>query len=227
MLKFVNNWSSVLTGELSIGGATLPISSPALDLLGLAVGDECILTLAEPSVASAADVEIVRLSRDGASTYTLERGLEGTTARDWPAETLIYAALTAGVMAQMLTGPKSALIPGTPGTVTVPAGVTYVRVQTPAAAQDSVELLFEHPTSDGAGGYSGVPIVVDVEIQTSHLLLGSVILTAPDIYDYYLIGSGVPAVIFDGVTIQGSSYPMMLRVVVAEAAMTIYVLTAA
>ncbi len=90
-MKYINNWSALLTSPLSPGDTVLPIPPEAaarLDLSGV-----YWLTLTDSAnPLEQTQWEIVEVS----AGLAIARGKDGTTAQDWPAETLIYCALTAG-----------------------------------------------------------------------------------------------------------------------------------
>ena len=95
-MDFINNWQTELTGALSTGtGMALPV--PPAQLAKLA-GGVYLLTLSDGDA-----VEIIRYN--GPTGEIEARGLEGTAVRTWPADSVIYAAVTAG----QLTGILSAI----------------------------------------------------------------------------------------------------------------------
>lgn len=85
-MAFINNWQTALTDVLpSSAGVTLPVPP---DQLARLEGD-FLLTLTDGEA-----VEIIEYS--SSSGLATQRGLEGTQPQLWPADTLIYAAVTAG-----------------------------------------------------------------------------------------------------------------------------------
>ncbi|NLD14463.1 MAG: hypothetical protein GX665_05135 [Gammaproteobacteria bacterium] len=96
-MDFINNWQTELTGTLSTGtGMALPVPPAQLDKLA---GGVYLLTLSDEGQ----QVEIIEY--DGTQDAVIARGLEGTQDRAWPADAVIYAAVTAG----QLTGILSAI----------------------------------------------------------------------------------------------------------------------
>ncbi|NLY16651.1 MAG: hypothetical protein GXZ05_09795 [Gammaproteobacteria bacterium] len=96
-MAFINNWASRLEFALASGtGQSLPV--PPDDKSRLA-GGVYLLTLSDEGQ----QVEIIEY--DGTQDAITARGLEGTQERAWPADAVIYAAVTAG----QLTGILSAI----------------------------------------------------------------------------------------------------------------------
>ena len=96
-MAFINNWASRLKSSLPAGtGQSLPV--PPDDKSRLASG-VYLLTLSDKGQ----QVEIIEY--DGTRDAITARGLEGTQERSWPADAVIYAAVTAG----QLTGILSAI----------------------------------------------------------------------------------------------------------------------
>lgn len=91
-MDFINNWQAALTDPLS-SAAGVPLPAPPDQLARLAGGDY-LLTLTDGEA-----VEIIRY--DGAAGLVTARGLEGTQPQAWPADTVIYAAVTAGQLTNM------------------------------------------------------------------------------------------------------------------------------
>ena len=93
-MYFINNWASRLESALASGtGQSLPV--PPDDKARLS-GGAYLLTLSDEGQ----QVEIIEY--DGTQDAVIARGLEGTQDRAWPADTVIYAALTAGQLTDML-----------------------------------------------------------------------------------------------------------------------------
>lgn len=88
-MKFINNWQATLTNALPAGGSTLPADTGRLQ------GGVYRLTITEPEPTPGSSWEIMDVASGGAITA---RGLEGTTARQWPAGSVVYAGLTAGML---------------------------------------------------------------------------------------------------------------------------------
>ena len=76
----------------------LPISPIAASRLDLANGGKYWLTLTNSAnPLEQTQLEIVEVSED----LSLVRGRDGTTDQSWPADTLIYCALTAGQLTDL------------------------------------------------------------------------------------------------------------------------------
>lgn len=92
-MAFINNWASQLEFALASGtGQSLPV--PSNDKARLA-GGVYLLTLSDEGQ----QVEIIEY--DGTQDAITARGLEGTQERSWPADTVIYAAVTAGQLTSL------------------------------------------------------------------------------------------------------------------------------
>lgn len=95
-MAFINNWGTTLDGELYAGtGQALPV--PAGHKARLS-GDTYLLTLSDGEDGGA--VEIIEY--DGTQDAITARALEGTQEQGWPADSVIYAAVTAGQLTGML-----------------------------------------------------------------------------------------------------------------------------
>lgn len=95
MLTFLNNWITQLTTDLSADAQTMTMGSEADQLIP---GNDYLLTLTSSTdPLKAAPHEIVALRFGGTEMY-IQRGIEGTTPRDWPVGTLVYCSITAGFM---------------------------------------------------------------------------------------------------------------------------------
>lgn len=94
-MAFINNWASRLESALASGtGQSLPV--PPDDKSRLA-GGVYLLTLSDEGQQA----EIIEY--DGTQDAITARGLEGTQERDWPADAVIYAAVTAGQLTSILS----------------------------------------------------------------------------------------------------------------------------
>lgn len=122
-MQFVNNYSEPVT--LALGATSLALTLP---------DGEYRLTLADSETA-ATRWEIVG-AVVSAGTATLARAMEGTADQEWGASTVIYCALTAGILSsimanqvtfaadiQALDARVSALEPQTDGYFTADAGI--------------------------------------------------------------------------------------------------------
>lgn len=87
-MQFINNWSQPVT--LASGATSLALNLPDGDYR---------LTLAD-SKFTPTRWEIVGAVVAG-GTATLSRALEGTADQDWPADSIIYCAVTAGLLADL------------------------------------------------------------------------------------------------------------------------------
>jgi hypothetical protein len=113
-LKHYNNWSSTLSAALSADpyDALLHIPTDAADKLDFGDGEstfhECYLTLIDTDESGAEiDWEIVKASErtdsGGNAVLTVDRGVDDTTARIWPAGTRIECRLVAVVLNEIAT----------------------------------------------------------------------------------------------------------------------------
>ncbi|MDY0207481.1 MAG: hypothetical protein RBR82_12790 [Pseudomonas sp.] len=90
-MKYINNWVTQLTAPLSGSATVLPISPLAASRLDL-TGSYWLTLTNSANPLEQTQWEIVEVS----AGLAIARGKDGTTAQDWPAETLIYCTLTAG-----------------------------------------------------------------------------------------------------------------------------------
>ena len=95
-MAFINNWGTKLEGELATGTG-LALHVPVGHKARLS-GDTYLLTLSDGEDDGA--IEIIEY--DGTQDTITARALEGTSERAWPADTVIYAALTAGQLTGIL-----------------------------------------------------------------------------------------------------------------------------
>ncbi|WP_298187836.1 hypothetical protein [uncultured Pseudomonas sp.] len=110
-MNYVNNWLRPIT----LGAAD---TSAALDL----PDGSYRLCISDASGALFEVVDAVAVS----GTATLTRGLEGTTAQEWPAGSSIYCSVTAGMLAGF-GGSEPLRGNGSPaGVVLAPAGAHYI-----------------------------------------------------------------------------------------------------
>lgn len=97
-MNYINNWITQITAPLSAGATVLPISPIAASRLDLTNGGKYWLTLTNSAnPLEQTQWEIVEVSAD----LSLVRGRDGTAAQSWPADTLIYCALTAGQLTDL------------------------------------------------------------------------------------------------------------------------------
>lgn len=89
-MDYVNNWSRPLT--LALGATTAPLDLP---------DGNYRLTCADGEGPSATRWEYIDAAVVG-SAATLTRAREGTAAQEWPAGSVVYCAITAGGLADIL-----------------------------------------------------------------------------------------------------------------------------
>ncbi len=98
-MSLINNWLAQLTGELRVDSDVLEVSPAALNRLSIDASTRYVMTItASLNPVEQANFEIFHIVGNGAGTYELLRGQEGTEARLWPAGSYVYCAVTAGVM---------------------------------------------------------------------------------------------------------------------------------
>lgn len=90
-MNYINNWITQLTAPLAASETLLPISPSAASRLDL-TGSYLLTLVNSMNPLEQTLWEIVKVSEG----LVLERGLEGTAPESWPADTVIYCALTAG-----------------------------------------------------------------------------------------------------------------------------------
>lgn len=97
-MNYINNWITQITAPLSAGATVLPISPIAASRLDLTNGGKYWLTLTNSAnPLEQTQWEIVEVS----AGLSLVRGRDGTAVQNWPADTLIYCALTAGQLTDL------------------------------------------------------------------------------------------------------------------------------
>ncbi len=97
-MKYINNWITQITAPLSASATVLPISPVAASRLDLSGTNHYWLTLTNSTnPLEQTQWEIVEVS----AGLSITRGKDGTTAQSWPADTLIYCALTAGQLTDL------------------------------------------------------------------------------------------------------------------------------
>lgn len=97
-MNYINNWITRITAPLPAGETVLQIPPTAASRLDLTNGSKYLLTLTNSAnPLEQAKWEIVEVS----AGLSLVRGRDGTTAQSWPADTLIYCALTAGQLTDL------------------------------------------------------------------------------------------------------------------------------
>lgn len=97
-MNYINNWITQITAPLPAGATVLPISPIAASRLDLTNDGKYWLTLTNSAnPLEQTQWEIVEVS----AGLSLVRGRDGTAAQSWPADTLIYCALTAGQLTDL------------------------------------------------------------------------------------------------------------------------------
>lgn len=100
MQLFSNNASTTLAATLTAEATALTVATDTGDLFSSPSGfDFELITLTD-----GAEVEIVKVTGRTADELTVERGQEGTVAREWLADTLVEGRLTAGTLQSALLG---------------------------------------------------------------------------------------------------------------------------
>lgn len=97
-MNYINNWITQITAPLSAGATVLPVSPVAASRLDLSGTNHYWLTLTNSeNPLEQTQWEIVEVS----AGLSLVRGRDGTAAQSWPADTLVYCALTAGQLTDL------------------------------------------------------------------------------------------------------------------------------
>ena len=97
-MNYINNWITQITAPLPAGATVLQIPPIAASRLDLTNGGKYWLTLTNSAnPLEQTQWEIVEVS----AGLSLVRGRDGTAAQSWPADTLIYCALTAGQLTDL------------------------------------------------------------------------------------------------------------------------------
>lgn len=89
----INNYKTTLVSPIGAADTQIYVGH---SLPALGINDYYLLTLFARSGAEEYNWEIVKVTAAGGSTLTVTRGQEGTTARDWDADSLVEMRLTAG-----------------------------------------------------------------------------------------------------------------------------------
>lgn len=95
-MNYINNWITQLTAPLAASATLLPISPPAASRLDLS-GSYLLTLVNSMNPLEQTLWEIVEVSEG----LQLKRGREGTAPQSWPADTVIYCALTAGQLTSL------------------------------------------------------------------------------------------------------------------------------
>lgn len=98
-MKFIDSWAYALGDVLPSDGGALPIDPAGITRLADAIGAGGQCTLAVSAAGSPAGnmTEIIIATGTG-SGITLQRGAQGTLAREWPAGSVVFAPVTAAHM---------------------------------------------------------------------------------------------------------------------------------
>jgi hypothetical protein len=104
MRHYANNWKSALASGLANTGTVMAMAAvPPFMTSDFQSGDDALLTLIYTGgVEGGAETawEVVRVTARNGNVLAVTRAQEGTTARDWPAGTVVEQRLTAGSVAQ-------------------------------------------------------------------------------------------------------------------------------
>src|SRR3990167_6090412 len=106
MQLFINNWFAVLTAPATASAVSLSVPlADAAKLTGLGAGDYYLLTLAALDGAGIETAwEIVKVTASASGVLTVQRGQEGTAARDWVSASVISARATKGTLEALRAG---------------------------------------------------------------------------------------------------------------------------
>lgn len=98
-MKFIDSWAYALGDALLVGGSSLPIDAAGLTRLAefLGPGEQCTLSVTAAGSPVGNIAEIIIATGTG-SGITLQRGAQGTTAREWPAGSVVCAPVAAAHM---------------------------------------------------------------------------------------------------------------------------------
>ena len=94
--KFINNFETSLTGEITAVATSMTVASAAG--LSLTSGEVYRLTIQN---ADATLFELVDVTAISSNTLTIERGKESTTAQAWAAGSAALCGVTAAQLAQI------------------------------------------------------------------------------------------------------------------------------
>lgn len=120
-MKYINNWAARLMAPLGPSDTLLQIPPEEAARLDLSNGVYWLTLTDSPNPLEQTKWEIVEVSEG----LVVERGMDGTTAQQWPADTLIYCAVTAGQLSA-LQARVQALENNTGGGGTVSGALTGV-----------------------------------------------------------------------------------------------------
>lgn len=100
MQLWINNWAASLLQPLSAAATTAEVDpNAAARLTRLGSGDHYLLTLiGTDELGNENAWEIVRVTAAVSGSLTIERGLEGTSAAEWPAGARLEVRITAGAL---------------------------------------------------------------------------------------------------------------------------------
>ena len=97
---FANNAATQLSLSVQAADTVLPVTSTA-SFPSLGVGDFFLLTLVELTDGKETGWEIVKATAFDATTVTVVRAQEGTTARFWEGGTKVELRVTAGAFSEL------------------------------------------------------------------------------------------------------------------------------
>ncbi len=109
-MNYINNWITQLSGPLTVGTAALPVPGEALGRLALSPGVTYTLVVVDSLDAmQQGNAEILHIVGGEEGAHTLQRGREGTDARDWGVGAYVYCSITAATLAMLQGGLANAL----------------------------------------------------------------------------------------------------------------------
>lgn len=107
--RYINNWITQLVEPLPAGWDSLPVPQDRLNqLMSLKPGEEFRITVtqsANPLAQSA--FEVLSVTKTGDGRLVLARGQEGTDDRIWPAGSVVFAGVTAGMLQSIVSALSS------------------------------------------------------------------------------------------------------------------------
>lgn len=188
-MNFINNYIQPIT--LGTSGTSLPLALP---------DGEYRLTIAD-TASSATRWEIVdAVVEDG--TATLTRGREGTSAQEWPEESVVYCAITAGIISDLIARIEALEAANTPASNLLRVGTFYQGSFYPiedyiALTGANIEMNFDASDSKLTMAYSGSPEPLQYVILYFDSREGDALLASVDV-------SGEPSDIAASVAPHGS-----------------------
>ncbi|WP_448681359.1 hypothetical protein [Pseudomonas nicosulfuronedens] len=130
-MRYIDNWCYALSGAMDSAAVALPVPPAAITRLGLGAGDVYTLTIVDTlDPLNTAAVEILTLTGQAGGTYLLSR----PAARGWPAGSVVFAGITAAMLAgfgQGGGGGAGLSGAGWPETPPPAVGATYLDTEGP------------------------------------------------------------------------------------------------